>query len=130
MSIRMGKVLPSIIGVDQTCSVFGHSISDNCHLLWNVVDYIDSKPLMGAALIKIDSSKAFYRVSHKYIFPVSTFTDRVKGVRRRAPEYVPGEADDTEMEEESSVNANAAPKTCPPVAPKTAGDEGKKEREA
>ena len=68
MSIRMGKVLPSIISIDQTCSVIGRSISDNCHLLRNVVDYINSKPLMGAALINLDFSKAFDRVSHKYLF--------------------------------------------------------------
>ena len=68
MSIRMGRVLPFIIGLEQTCSIIGRSISDNCHLLRNVVDYINSKPQMGAALINLDFSKAFHRVSHKYLF--------------------------------------------------------------
>ena len=81
MSIRMGKVLPSIISIDQTCSVIGRSISDNCHLLRNVVDYINSKPLMGAALINLDFSKAFDRVSlvlgrnsyHGYVYYIRIF---------------------------------------------------------
>ena len=43
ITIRLGKVLPKIIGIDQTCSVKGRSIFDNLHLLRNVIDYIDQK---------------------------------------------------------------------------------------
>ena len=69
MSLRMRKVLPSIIGVDQSCSVMGRSIADNCHLLRNIVDYVESKS-MGAALVNLDFAKAFDKVSHQYMFMV------------------------------------------------------------
>ena len=37
ITIRLGKVLPKIIAIDQTCSVKGRSIFDNLHLLRNVI---------------------------------------------------------------------------------------------
>ena len=41
ITIRLGKILPKIIDIDQTCSVKGRSIFDNIHLLRNVIDYIN-----------------------------------------------------------------------------------------
>ena len=64
---RLGKVLPKIIGIDQTCSVKGRSIFDNLHLIRNVMDYVDQKNLT-ASFICLDQEKAFDRVSRSYMF--------------------------------------------------------------
>ena len=69
MSLRMRKVLPSIIGVNQSCTVMGRSIADNCHLLRTIMDYVESKS-MGAALVNSDFAKALDRVSHQYMFMI------------------------------------------------------------
>ena len=71
ITIRLGKVLPKIIGIDQTCSVKGRSIFDNLHLLRNVIDYIDQKNL-SACFICLDQEKAFDRVSRSYMFDTLT----------------------------------------------------------
>ena len=64
---RLGRVLPKIIGIDQTCSVKGRSIFDNLHLIRNVMDYVDQKNLT-ASFICLDQEKAFDRVSRSYMF--------------------------------------------------------------
>ena len=69
MCKRLKKVLDSIISPDQTCSVAGRSITDNIHLLRNVIDYADSKNLE-YAFLSLDQEKAFDRVSHEYMFSV------------------------------------------------------------
>lgn len=40
---RLGTILSSIIGNDQTSAVKGRSIFDNIHLLRIVIDYIEQK---------------------------------------------------------------------------------------
>jgi len=67
LSLRLGRVLPSIISIDQTCAVKGRSIQDNVHLLRNVIDYCNGKN-MGCCLINLDQSKAFDRISHHFLF--------------------------------------------------------------
>jgi exonuclease III len=67
LSLRLGKVLPYIIDVDQTCAVKGRSIQDNVHLLRNVIDYCNGKNT-NCMLINLDQSKAFDRVSHQFLF--------------------------------------------------------------
>ncbi|MES9883856.1 MAG: reverse transcriptase domain-containing protein [Sedimenticola sp.] len=67
VSLRLGKVLPSVIGIDQTCSVKGRSIFDNVHLLRNITDYVEQKDL-SAAFICLDQEKAFDRVSWSYMY--------------------------------------------------------------
>ena len=64
---RLGKVLPKIIGIDQTCSVKGRSIFDNLHLIRNVMDYVDQKNLT-SSFICLDQEKAFDTVSRSYMF--------------------------------------------------------------
>ena len=64
---RLGRDLPKIIGIDQTCSVKGRSIFDNLHLIRNVMDYVDQKNLT-ASFICLDQEKAFDRVSRSYMF--------------------------------------------------------------
>ena len=71
ITVRLGKVLPKIIGIDQTCSVKGRSIFDNLHLIRNIVDYVDQKNL-AASFICLDQEKAFDRVSRSYMFDALT----------------------------------------------------------
>ena len=71
ITLRLGKVLPSIIDIDQTCSVKGRSIFDNVHLIRNVIDYINQKDL-SACFICLDQEKAFDRVSRSYMFNTLT----------------------------------------------------------
>jgi exonuclease III len=66
---RLSRVMSDIINVDQTCSVKGRSITDNVHLLRNIVDYSNDKNVH-CALVSIDQSKAFDRVSHEFLFEV------------------------------------------------------------
>ena len=54
---------------DQTCSVPGRTIQDNVHLIRNLIEYVNDKN-MPAAIISLDQSKAFDRVSHEYLFKV------------------------------------------------------------
>ena len=63
---RLSLVLPSIIHGDQTCSVPGRSIRDNCRLLQDVVDYCDLQDLP-AALVSLDQEKAFDRVDWHFL---------------------------------------------------------------
>ena len=63
--------MPSIIDIDQTCSVKGRSIFDNVHLIRNVIDYINQKDL-SACFICLDQEKAFDRVSRSYMFNTLT----------------------------------------------------------
>ena len=67
--MRLSKVIDEIVHPDQTCSVPGRTINDNVHLIRNIVEYTNDKN-MSAALISIDQSKAFDRVSHDYLFNV------------------------------------------------------------
>ena len=66
LSKRLKLVLENIISIDQTCSVPGRSILDNVHLLRNIIDYVKQKNI-GCAILSLDQSKAFDRVSHKYL---------------------------------------------------------------
>ena len=66
---RLTNVLPSVIGISQTCSIKGRSIFDNIHLIRNVIDYIEQKNI-GACFISLDQEKAFDRVSWPYMYKV------------------------------------------------------------
>ena len=63
LSNRLQTVLASLIGPEQTCSVKGRTIQDNLHLVRTIIENVDS----GAALIKLDQSKAFDRVDHHFL---------------------------------------------------------------
>lgn len=67
LTTRLGKILPDIIHMDQTCAVKGRTIFDNVHLLRNIIDYVDQKNL-GACFICLDQEKAFDRVSWSYLY--------------------------------------------------------------
>lgn len=66
---RLKSVMGIIVNIDQTCSIPGRSISDNIHLIRNIVDYANQKQLP-CAIISFDQAKAFDRVSHDYMFQV------------------------------------------------------------
>ena len=55
--------------MDQTCGIVGRLITDNLHLMRNVIDYVNSKNIK-AALLSLHQSKAFDRVSHVNLFSV------------------------------------------------------------
>jgi exonuclease III len=67
MANRLKKVLHCIVNIDQVCSIPGRSIMDVLHLLRDVIDFIEQKNL-GGAIISIDQTKAFDRVSHEFMF--------------------------------------------------------------
>jgi len=69
LTIRLTKVIKEIVHPDQTCSIPDRTIQDNVHLIRNLVEYTNDKN-MPAAIISIDQSKAFDRVSHDYLFSV------------------------------------------------------------
>ena len=65
-SLRLARVLSSIISPDQTCSVPGRSIASNLALLRDTLDYIDRTGETGI-LVSLDQEKAFDRVSRSFL---------------------------------------------------------------
>ena len=69
LTLRLRKIIGEIIHPDQTCSIPDRTIQDNVHLIRNLIEYVNGKN-MSAAIISLDQSKAFDRVSHEYLFNV------------------------------------------------------------
>ena len=69
ISLRLRRCMPSIVHIDQSCSVMGRSISDNVHLLRNIFDYVEQKNI-ACIFLNLDQAKAFDRVSHTYLIRV------------------------------------------------------------
>ena len=65
-SLRLARVLSSIISPDQTCSVSGRSIASNLALLRDTLDYIDRTGETGI-LVSLDQEKAFDRVNRSFL---------------------------------------------------------------
>ena len=57
MSLRLKQILPNIIHENQLCSVTGRSIHDGCHLIRNIIDYVQDRPAMGLAIPNLDIKK-------------------------------------------------------------------------
>ena len=66
---RLRKVLGFVIHPDQTCSIPGRSIHDNCATVRDVIQYRVTTNTDGA-LISLDQTKAFDRVDWNYLFRV------------------------------------------------------------
>lgn len=64
---RLKQVLPNIISSEQTCAVPGRDISDTLATVRDIIDYVTDKNIP-AYIVKIDSDKAFDRISHSYLF--------------------------------------------------------------
>ena len=66
---RIQLVLEFLIHPDQKCAVPGRSITDNIHLIRDICNYTEWKDQQ-AAIISLDQTKAFDRVSHEFLFSV------------------------------------------------------------
>ena len=67
---RLSASLAGIVHPDQTCSVPGRTIFDNCHLIRDVINDVNSNPLDSGILLSTDQEKAFDRVDHSYMLLV------------------------------------------------------------
>ena len=65
-SLRLSKVLDSIIDPDQMCSVPGRSIVSNLQLIRDTLDFIDRTGEPGI-LVSLDQEKAFDRVNRSFL---------------------------------------------------------------
>ena len=61
---RLQVVISDLIGPEQTYAVKGRSIQDNLHLICEVLEGIEDGT--EAVLIRLDQSKAFDRVDHRF----------------------------------------------------------------
>ena len=66
LSVKISKVLDSILDVSQTAYIPGRSVADNLRSNFYMKNLCDSKDL-DSVLISLDAKKAFDSVSHKYI---------------------------------------------------------------
>ena len=66
ITLRLAKVLDSIIDPDQTCSVPGRTISNNLVLLRDTLEYITQTDETGI-LVSLDQEKAFDRVNRMFL---------------------------------------------------------------
>ena len=69
--LRLSRVMSSLVDLDQTCSVLGHSITSNVTLLRDMLDYIDRTNETGI-LVSFDQEKAFDGVNHTFLFCLLT----------------------------------------------------------
>jgi Reverse transcriptase (RNA-dependent DNA polymerase) len=67
--VRFRKVVDSIVHPNQTCAVPCRSITNNLHLVRDIIDYCKERKL-NACLLTLDQAKAFDRVDHNYPFSV------------------------------------------------------------
>lgn len=66
ISLRLSKVLDSIVNPDQTCSVPRRSIASNLFFLRDVLDHIERTDETGI-LVSLDQEKAFDRVDPTFL---------------------------------------------------------------
>ena len=69
LSARLRQHLTKLIHPDQTCSVKGRNIQDNCHYLRDIINEINEENTQGLVL-SLDQEKAFDRVNHTYLFNI------------------------------------------------------------
>ena len=66
---KLKKVMPSIINIDQTCSVPGRSIHSNLHLTRDIITYSNQKRIKGY-IVTVDQEKAFDRVDRNLLYKI------------------------------------------------------------
>ncbi len=64
---RLNKVLCEIIHKDQSYCVKGRSITDNLHLMRDLIDYAQYNN-SNVGILSLDQEKAFDRVDHQFLF--------------------------------------------------------------
>lgn len=67
ITLRLSRVMASIMHPDQTCSVPGCSIASNVTMLRHVLDYTNGTSESGI-LVSFDQEKAFDRVNDSFLF--------------------------------------------------------------
>ncbi len=67
LAMRLEKILPTIIGTDQTGFIQGRNSSDNIRRLLNVIYTFKVKSIEGLVL-SLDAEKAFDRIEWSYLF--------------------------------------------------------------
>ncbi len=66
LSVKILKVLDSILDVSQTAYILGRSVADNLRANFFMKNYCKKKNI-DSVLILLDAKKAFDSVDHKYI---------------------------------------------------------------
>ena len=66
---RLRKVMPTLIGEEQTCGVHGRNIHNNLMILRDVVDDINYNGKK-AAVLSIDQEKAFDKIEWRYMYEI------------------------------------------------------------
>ncbi len=64
---RLKRIMPFIIGTDQSCGVQDRNISDNLTVLRDIIFFINNENEQ-AAILSIDQEKAFDRIEWNYMF--------------------------------------------------------------
>ena len=67
ITLRLSRVMSSLVDSDQTCSVPGRSITSNITLLRDMLGYIE-RTNESSILVSLDQEKAFDRVNHTFLF--------------------------------------------------------------
>ena len=69
ITLRLKKVLPSIIHVTQSYAIEKRRIHDNVHMMRDVISFANSTncPL---SILSLDQQKAFDRINHDYLYMV------------------------------------------------------------
>lgn len=67
--VRLRKVVNTIVHPNQTCAIPGRSVTQNLHLVRDLLDYCKERNI-NACLLTLDQAKAFDRVDHNYLFSI------------------------------------------------------------
>jgi len=65
---RMKRVIGSVVGSTQACSIPGRDIADTINRIRDTLDYM--KGGIGGIVVSLDLNKAFDRVDHGYLYRV------------------------------------------------------------
>ena len=71
-------VLPTLVHLDETCSILGRTVFENLYLVWDVVDLANhsSSP---TTILALDQEKAFDKVDHGFLLSTLTIGGSAPG---------------------------------------------------
>lgn len=78
---RIKKFLDKLIRNDQTVFVKGRFIGENIRLIYDIINYTESKQIPGLIML-IDFEKAFDSVSWKFIFETLEYFNFGKSIKK------------------------------------------------